>query len=68
MLVLHEPTWIPLSLFRIQAPEYMPENTMQFASWVGGAIAAKVVFQQNQHITKGDYDERGPFVVHRKCL
>ena len=41
---------------------------MQFASWVGGAIAAKVVFQQNQHITKGDYDERGPFVVHRKCL
>jgi actin-related protein 7 len=35
---------------------------------VGGAILAKVVFPQNQHVTKGDYDETGPSIVHRKCF
>jgi actin-related protein len=33
---------------------------------MGGAILAKVVFPQNQHITKAEYDEHGPFVVHKK--
>ncbi|KAG2241009.1 hypothetical protein Bca52824_096882 [Brassica carinata] len=32
------------------------------------AILAKVVFPQNQHVTKADYDETGPLVVHRKCF
>ena len=27
----------------------------------------QMVFQQNQHITKLDYDEAGPTVVHKKC-
>ena len=27
----------------------------------------QMVFQQNQHITKLDYEEVGPIVVHRKC-
>lgn len=29
--------------------------------------AMQMVFQQNQHITKLDYDEAGPTVVHKKC-
>ncbi|KAK2969331.1 hypothetical protein RJ640_015220, partial [Escallonia rubra] len=52
----------------VKAPEYMPENLTNYSAWVGGAILAKVVFPQNQHITKGDYDETGPSVVHRKCF
>ncbi|XP_048426321.1 actin-related protein 7-like isoform X2 [Pyrus x bretschneideri] len=52
----------------IKPPEYMPENLSMYSAWVGGAILAKVVFPQNQHITKADYDETGPSVVHRKCF
>jgi len=46
----------------------MPENLTVCSAWVGGAILAKVVFPQNQHITKADYDETGPSIVHRKCF
>ncbi|XP_071698514.1 actin-related protein 7-like [Rutidosis leptorrhynchoides] len=52
----------------VKAPDYMPENLSMCSAWVGGAILAKVVFPQNQHITKSDYDESGPSVVHRKCF
>lgn len=52
----------------VQPPEYMPENLPKNSAWMGGAILAKVVFPQNQHITKADYDESGPAIVHRKCF
>ncbi|KAI3990968.1 hypothetical protein MKX01_026152 [Papaver californicum] len=52
----------------VKAPEYMPENMVKNSAWMGGAILAKVVFPQNQHVTKADYDETGPSIVHRKCL
>ncbi|PSS02832.1 Actin-related protein [Actinidia chinensis var. chinensis] len=52
----------------VKPPEYMPENLTTYAAWVGGAILAKVVFPQNQHMTKADYDETGPSIVHRKCF
>ncbi|XP_044492109.1 actin-related protein 7-like isoform X2 [Mangifera indica] len=52
----------------VKPPEYMPENLTLYSAWVGGAILAKVVFPQNQHVTKADYDETGPSVVHRKCF
>jgi actin-related protein 7 len=52
----------------VKPPEYMPENLSKYSAWVGGAILAKVVFPQNQHMTKADYDETGPSVVHRKCF
>lgn len=51
----------------VKPPEYMPENTLRYSAWMGGAILAKVVFPQNQHITKSDYDELGPSIVHKKC-
>lgn len=52
----------------VKPPEYMPENLTKYSAWVGGAILAKVVFPQNQHMTKADYDESGPSIVHRKCF
>lgn len=52
----------------VKPPEYMPENTLRYSAWMGGAILAKVVFPQNQHITKAEYDESGPSIVHRKCF
>ncbi|XP_020517247.1 actin-related protein 7 isoform X2 [Amborella trichopoda] len=52
----------------VKAPEYMPENLIKNSAWMGGAILAKVVFPQNQHITKAEYDETGPTIVHKKCF
>ncbi|KAF3682316.1 Actin-related protein 7 [Capsicum annuum] len=46
----------------VKPPEYMPEKLTSYSAWIGGAILAKVVFPQNQHITKADYDESGPSV------
>jgi actin-related protein len=47
------------------APEYAHALTGQYASWFGGAILAKVVFPLNQYVTKVDYQENGPTVVHK---
>ncbi|KAL5210927.1 hypothetical protein ABZP36_006550 [Zizania latifolia] len=52
----------------VKPQEYMPENLSRYSAWLGGAILAKVVFPQNQHVTKGDYDETGPSIVHKKCF
>ncbi|KAL6582468.1 Actin-related protein 7 [Orobanche minor] len=52
----------------VKPPDYMPDNLTSYSAWVGGAILAKVVFPQNQHVTKADYDETGPSIVHRKCF
>lgn len=52
----------------VKPPEYMSENMLRNSAWIGGAILAKVVFPQNQHITKAEYDESGPTIIHRKCF
>ncbi|KAG6536726.1 hypothetical protein ZIOFF_001793 [Zingiber officinale] len=52
----------------IKPPEYMPENLSKNSAWMGGAILVKVVFPQNQHVTRGDYDETGPTIIHKKCF
>ncbi|CAL8461863.1 g1394 [Coccomyxa elongata] len=49
-------------------PEYMPDYTTRMAAWMGGAVLSKVVFPQNHHVSKYDYDEVGPAVVHKKCF
>ncbi|KAL6498039.1 Actin-related protein 7 [Orobanche gracilis] len=52
----------------VKPPDYMPDKLASYSAWVGGAILAKVVFPQNQHVTRADYDETGPSIVHRKCF
>jgi len=52
----------------VKPPEYMTENMLRNSAWIGGAILAKAVFLQNQHITKAEYDESGPTIIHRKCF
>lgn len=52
----------------VKPPEYMSENMLRNSAWIGGAILAKVVFPQNQHVTKAEYDESGPTIVHKKCF
>jgi actin-related protein 7 len=51
----------------VMAPDYLPASTLKHAAWCGAAVLAKVVFPQQQNITKFEYNECGPSIVHRKC-
>jgi len=51
----------------VATPDYMPKHTHRYAAWMGGAILAKVVFPQSHHMTRAEYDERGPTAMHNKC-
>ena len=37
----------------------------KYATWIGGSIMASRVASERSWITKADYDEVGPGVVHR---
>jgi actin-related protein 7 len=52
----------------LRRPEYMPPACPMYSSWMGGFIEAKLAFSQNQHITKYDYDECGPSIIHKKAF
>jgi actin-related protein len=49
------------------APRVLTLPRCRYAPFIGGAILAKTVFPQNQHITKHDYHEFGPSVVSRRA-
>ncbi|GJN04834.1 hypothetical protein PR202_ga22409 [Eleusine coracana subsp. coracana] len=48
---------------KVAAP---PER--KFSAWIGGSILASLSIFQQTWISKGEYDESGPVVVHRKCF
>lgn len=39
----------------------------KYLSWIGGSILASLSTFQQMWITKEEYDESGPSIVHRKC-
>ncbi|KAL6359961.1 hypothetical protein LRP88_05657 [Fusarium phalaenopsidis] len=48
---------------KIVAP---PER--KYSVWIGGSILASLSTFQQMWITKQEYDEAGPSIVHRKCF
>jgi actin beta/gamma 1 len=48
---------------KIVAP---PER--KYSVWIGGSILASLSTFQSMWITKEEYDEAGPSIVHRKCF
>ncbi len=40
----------------------------KFLVWIGGSILASLSTFQNMWITKAEYQESGPEIVHRKCF
>lgn len=40
----------------------------KYSVWIGGSILASLTTFQNMWITKQEYDESGPSIVHRKCF
>jgi len=52
------------------APNRMRVRTLaiperKYGAWIGGSILAGLPAFQNHWISKGDYDESGPAIVHR---
>ena len=52
----------PTMKVKIVAP---PER--KYANWVGGSILASLTIFPQMVITKEEYEEAGPSIVHRKC-
>jgi len=48
---------------KIVAP---PER--KYSVWIGGSILSSLSTFQQMWISKGEYDESGPTIVHRKCF
>jgi actin-related protein len=48
---------------RIIAP---PER--KYAVWIGGSILSSLPTFESMWISKQEYDEAGPSIVHRKCF
>ncbi|CAD8116189.1 unnamed protein product [Paramecium primaurelia] len=40
----------------------------KFSVWIGGSILSQISTFQDKWITKSEYDESGPAIVHRKCF
>jgi hypothetical protein len=39
----------------------------KYSVWIGGSILASLSTFEQQWISKQEYDESGPSIVHRKC-
>jgi len=55
------------------APSAMKINIIErperkSSTWIGGSILASLSTFQDMWISKQDYDEFGPTIVHHKCL
>jgi len=53
----------PTMKVKVIAP---PER--KYSVWIGGSILASLSTFQNMWISKQEYDETGPSIVHRKCF
>uniref|UniRef100_A0A914Z678 Actin n=1 Tax=Panagrolaimus superbus TaxID=310955 RepID=A0A914Z678_9BILA len=40
----------------------------KFSVWIGGSILAYLSTFQQMWVTREEYDESGPSIVHRKCF
>jgi len=40
----------------------------KYSVWIGGSILASLSTFQQMWISKEEYDEAGPSIVHRKCF
>lgn len=57
-------TLVPPSMkLRVVAP---PER--KYSVWIGGSILASLSTFQEMWISKQEYNESGPRIVHRKCF
>jgi len=53
----------PSTKVKVIAP---PER--KYSVWIGGSILASLSTFQSMWVSKEEYDESGPSIVHRKCF
>jgi len=53
---------VPKSVKVISAPE------RKYNTWIGGSVLGSLSTFQGYFITKAEYEEAGPTIVHRKCF
>ena len=61
----------------LELNKYVPHNTRvkivtpperKYSVWIGGSILSSLSTFQQMWISKEEYEEYGPQIVHRKCL
>jgi len=50
------------------APEVLALPERKHAAWMGGSILGSLAVMQQMWVSKEEYDENGPLIVHRKCF
>ena len=50
----------------VPAVTAVPERA--HAAWIGGSILASLAVVGSMWISREEYDENGPLIVHRKCF
>ncbi|PNH09513.1 Actin, cytoskeletal 3 [Tetrabaena socialis] len=53
----------PAATVRVVAP---PER--KYLVWIGGSVLASLASFGSQWVTREEYEEYGPSIVHRKCF
>lgn len=51
------------NMVKVVAP---PER--KYSVWIGGSILASLSTFQDMLVSKNEYEENGPTIVHRKCV
>ena len=49
-------------------PNIVAPPERKFSAWIGGSILASLSTFRDNWISKQEYDESGPSIVHRKCF
>ena len=50
------------------SPEVHAPPERKYSAWMGGSILGSLAVMDQMWISKEEYDENGPLIVHRKCL
>ena len=50
------------------SPQVVAPPERKYSVWIGGSILAFLSTFQQMWISKAEYDESGPSIVHRKCF
>ena len=45
-----------------------PDDERKYGAWIGGSILASLSYFQQMWISKPEYDETGPSIIHHKCF
>ena len=54
--------------YRVDTVNVVAPEEREMGAWIGGSILCSLSTFQEMWITKDEYDEHGPAVVHRKCF